>query len=90
METPPFIATASPSCEVFDDCIPVQRERRVLSAFREHKADLSEPEGHEELHVAIPDIDVLVNNAGFSPVGQFDVDVFRRVIEMNLVGVMQL
>lgn len=61
-----------------------------LSEYVYHQADLAAPEGRQSLHAAIPDIDILVNNAGFSLDDEFEVDSFRRVIEMNLVGVMEL
>ena len=61
-----------------------------LSGFHYHQADLRESDARVKLHQEIPVIDVLVNNAAISPEGQFEVDQFRQVIEMNLIGVMEL
>ncbi|MFV0277463.1 MAG: SDR family NAD(P)-dependent oxidoreductase [Parahaliea sp.] len=61
-----------------------------LTAFRYHQADLSVSAGRIALHQEVPEIDVLVNNAGFNMEGEFEIDNFRRVVEMNLVGVMEL
>jgi 3-oxoacyl-[acyl-carrier protein] reductase len=52
-------------------------------------------DGQRALIEEISEVDVLVNNAGVSPVEtkdktQLDSDVFREVIETNLTGVMEL
>jgi 3-oxoacyl-[acyl-carrier protein] reductase len=38
----------------------------------------------------VPEIDVLVNNAGIALDNEFEIDGFRQTIEMNLIGVMEL
>src|SRR5690606_37776420 len=61
-----------------------------LSAFDYHQADLATSAGREQLHAAVPEIDVLVNNAGIALDNEFEIDGFRQTIEMNLIGVMEL
>ncbi len=61
-----------------------------LADFHYHQAELSTPEARKQLHSEIPVIDVLVNNAAAAPANQFDMDIFRQVLELNLVGVMEL
>lgn len=61
-----------------------------LSDFRYHQADLSEPAVRPALHAAVPEIDVLVNNAGISRNDEFGLEAFRHVIEVNLIAVMEL
>jgi 3-oxoacyl-[acyl-carrier protein] reductase len=66
-----------------------------LSSFIYHQADLTSIEGQRQLHNDVPEIDILINNAGISPgvaegANELDSDIFRKTIEMNLSGVMEL
>jgi 3-oxoacyl-[acyl-carrier protein] reductase len=63
-----------------------------LSAFHYHQSDLSTSGGRVQLHAQIPDLDVLVNNAGISLQNgeEYEIEAFRQVIEMNVTGVMEL
>jgi 3-oxoacyl-[acyl-carrier protein] reductase len=63
-----------------------------LSAFSYHQADLSNEQGRIKLHQEIPTIDVLVNNAAvtYTDGSEYELDTYRKVIEMNLIGVMEL
>ncbi|BFM15062.1 SDR family oxidoreductase [Maricurvus nonylphenolicus] len=61
-----------------------------LSQFTYHQADLSTLEGQHGLYRNIAEIDVLVNNAGIVQSNEYEGEVFRKTIEMNLNGVMEL
>jgi 2-dehydro-3-deoxy-D-gluconate 5-dehydrogenase len=68
------------------------RARRALSAVAV-RSDVSDPESVERMvHAAVESfggVDILVNNAGIFPMlplSDLDLETFRRVIDVNLVG----
>jgi hypothetical protein len=56
-------------------------------------ADLSTPEGRDELADAVDEVDILVNNAGFASAGTFAAtarDVSDRMVEVNVAALTDL
>lgn len=52
--------------------------------------DLSEPQAAKELYQKVPDIDILINNAGFGVFGEFDKTSLRREEELISLNVTAL
>lgn len=58
-----------------------------------HAADLADPEQRERLAATVPDVDVLVNNAGAAPFGDvlsIDIDTWRAGWELKVFGYIHL
>lgn len=62
-----------------------------LSRFLYLQCDVGDPEQREALASQLPRMDVLVNNAGMGGgAGEFEMETFRRVMEVNLFSIQDL
>ncbi len=80
------------------DLIIVARRENLLEELKSQingvevtveKMDISVPENCEELYKKYPDIDILINNAGFGKFGEFDkieLNQELNMIDTNIVG----
>jgi short-subunit dehydrogenase len=92
------------AAEGYSVCLVARDEHRLHSVASElsraHgtrctviQADLSKPGSAEAIHQAVPDVDVLINNAGFGVYGQFlstDLQADIDAIEVNVSSVTRL
>ena len=61
-----------------------------LSALHYHQCNLSQETDREKLSSSIPELDVLVNNAGAPGENEFQTEDVARVLEVNLVATADL
>jgi 3-oxoacyl-[acyl-carrier protein] reductase len=61
-----------------------------LSRFIYHRCRLEQPEERAVLAEIVTGLAVLVNNAGAAEEGEYELNVFRNVLEVNLVAVVDL
>jgi NAD(P)-dependent dehydrogenase (short-subunit alcohol dehydrogenase family) len=76
-----------------DSAAVAQTAGRLAPTARWHAYDQADPDSVERLAVAAEPVDVLVNNAGIvsrAPLLDTDLRVVRRLIDVDLVGVIQL
>lgn len=83
----------------FDVVAAARRVERCEELAREVggralRLDVADPDSVAELEEALPDVSVLVNNAGgahgLEPVGEADEENWRRMYESNVLGVMRV
>lgn len=61
-----------------------------LSAFTYHQAILNSSEGCKKLFAELPEVNVLINNAGMGLQTEYEMESFREVFEVNLFSATEL
>jgi len=61
-----------------------------LSEFQYHRARLEERTDRSALIAAVPDIDILINNAGLARDDEYEYEGFLRTMEVNLNAAVEL
>jgi 2-deoxy-D-gluconate 3-dehydrogenase len=86
------VVVADVDLEAAEQATDALRARRADGALAVH-SDVSDPASVEQMVLAAVDsfggVDILVNNAGIFPIlplGDLDVETFRHVIDVNLIG----
>lgn len=61
-----------------------------LSGYRYLQLDIEKPDSIRQVGAAVPELDILINNAGFAlpsiGLDEYDPDVFARAVNMHLLG----
>lgn len=61
-----------------------------LSGYRYLQLDIENPDSIRQVGAAVPELDILINNAGFAlpsiGLDEYDPDVFARAVNMHLLG----
>lgn len=61
-----------------------------LSGFAYHQAQLARPEARAALVAALPELDVLINNAGMARSDEYTLAGYAKVMEVNLAAAVDL